>query len=337
MIIKKNEHLKEIPTSNLIVLCEVIEDYKSFCDDLEKLIKSNSNRNLVSKVYRIMQGNLSIISSKYKEFIEKHKNTIEIMKRYSCLSDLTVLSYDEKGNRRENLSEDYFYKYIQEHKQDIEKIKAVALKINSLGIDKISFDEELDFTLYEYKYDSSYKRDFSLLENMEVNPTYLNSPIRYKTNGSCYCLNLSVYGFGENVKLGEYGRNIELNSLIFDPNRLPNGITIESTINVIKKLLENKKSEHEDIRDSVYFSVNTSDLTSYFEHFKDVSGKINKIKDNPELVNLMSQIQNRLMQLQLFGENFENQIIDSYQDVTSETMETEKNLYLDIRSWTGTN
>ncbi len=333
VIEKRNKHCKKIQTNHLIVLCEVGENYKLFCDDLEELIKSKSNRNLVSKVYSVMQGKLFIGFNKYKEFVEKHKNTIEIMNKYSCLSDLTVLSYDEKGKRRENLAEDYFYQYIQEHNKDIQTIKALALKIKALGFNEINFGEKLDFTEVEYELDTSYGSDFAFLENMEVNPTYLNSPIKYRTNGSCYCLILSSNGYGSNKEISKYGRRIELNSLIFDPNKLPNEITTESTIGIIQELAEKKKAEHEDIQVSVDLSITTSDLTGYFERLKEVSERIDKIKDNLELKNLLNQMQNILTQLQLFGVNFENQIINSHAGITNETMEREKKLYLDRRYW----
>ncbi len=333
VIEKRNKHCKKIQTNHLIVLCEIGENYKSFCDDLEKLVKSISHRDLVSDLYRVMQGKLSISSNKYKEFIEKHKHTIEIMNKYSCLSNLTVLSYDEQGKRRENLAEDYFYQYIQEHNADIETIKALALKIKALGFNEINFGEKLDFTEIEYELDNSYGSDFAFLENMEVNPTYLSSPIKYRTNGSHYCLILSSSGYGSNKEISKYGRNIELNSLIFDPNKLPNEITTESTIGIIQALAEKKKVEHEDIQASVDLSITTSDLVGYFERLKEVSERIDKIKDNPELKNLLNQMQNTLAQLQLFGANFENQIIDSYAGITDETMRREKKLYLDRRYW----
>lgn len=138
-----------------------------------------------------MQGKFSIRSSKYKSFIEKHKHTIEIMKKYLCLSNLTVLSYDAKGNRRKNLPEDYFYQYIKNNKEDIEKIKEVALKLKKLGFNEIKYGENLDFTGIEYDLDIFYGNDFAFLENIKVNSTYLNNPIKYKTNGSCYCIYLS--------------------------------------------------------------------------------------------------------------------------------------------------
>ncbi len=329
LIEDRNIDCKKIQINHLIVLCEVGEDYK-FCHDLEKIIKSIGNRDLVSKVYQVMQGKLSIGSSKYKKFIEKHKHTIETMNKYSCLKKLTVLSYDVKGKRIENLAEDYFYQYIQEHKKDIETIKEVALKIKSLGFNEITFDEKLDFTKIEYELDTLYRFHFAFLENMEVNPTYLKSPIKYRTNGSCYCMILVTNG---NKEVSKYDRNIELNSLIFDSNRLPKELTIESTIGVISELSEKKKAEHDDICNSVNLSISISDLKKYFENLKVVIEDINEIKDKQKLVDLLSQMKNTLTQLQLFGMNFENQIIDSHEGITVETMKKEKKLYLKRRYW----
>lgn len=335
VIEKRNKSCKRIEANHLIVLCEVWEDYKSFCEDLENLIKSKRDKDLVKKVYHAIQGKSSFGFSKYKSFIEKHKRTIEIINMYSCLSNLTVLNYNTKGERRDNLDEDYFYQYISEHKADIDTIKAIALKIKDLGFDEITFGEKLDFTKIEYELDTSYRYEekFAFLENMEVNPTYLERPIKYKTNGSCYCLILSYDGLGDSKKISKNRREIELNSLIFDPNRLPNEITTESTIGIIQELAEKKKVEHEDIQDSVDLSITTSDLTNYFEHLKVVSERINKVKDNQELKNLIIQMQNILAQLQVFGVNFESQVINYHPSISAETMEREKKLYLDRRYW----
>ncbi len=330
---KRNEHCKKIKTNCLIALCEIGDDYKSFCDDLEELVKSKNNWDLVNKIYHTMQGNLSIGSNKYKDFMDKHKYTIDIMNKYSCLDNITVLSYDITGKRKENLAEDYFYQYIKEHNDDIETIKAVALKIKSLGFNEIYFGEKLDFTKSEYTLDTLYGSNFAYLENIEVNPTYLSSPIKYGTNDSCYCMNLETIGFGNNKEISKYCRNIKLNSLIFDPNRLPNEITVESTIDVIYKLAQKKKAEYDDLKHSIDLSISASDLNDYFERFKVVTERIDKIKDNQELVDLLSQMQNTLTQLQLFGANFENQIIASHTGITDETMKKEKKLYIDRRDW----
>ncbi len=239
---KANKDCKEIQTNHLIALCEIEEDYKSFCGDLEKLIQSKSNKNLVMKAYRMMSGKSFFIPKRYKNFMEKYKHTIEVVKKYSCLSNFTIFSYDAKGKRKTNLDEDYFYQYIEEHKEDIETIKAVLFKIKDLDFEKILFREKLDFSEFEYKLNTSCESKFFFLENMEVNPTHLENSIQYKTNSSCYCITLQFIDY-DNRKISKYARSIELNSLVFNPNRLPNEITTRATIEFIYKLAEKKKEE----------------------------------------------------------------------------------------------
>lgn len=328
---KWDEQCKSISINHLITLCEVGEDYKSFCDDLEILIKSKTNKDFVNEAYKVMQGKFSVCSSKYKSFIEKHKQTIEIMNKYFCLSNLTVLSYDTKGNRRKNLPEDYFYQYIQQNKENIEKIKEVALKLKGLGFNEIKYAENLDFTEVNYELDIFSGSDFAFLENIEVNSTYLNNPIKYRTNDSHYCMCLGSNGYGDRIEISKYGRKIYLNSLILDPNSIPDEITTESTIGIIKKLAYNKKTEYSDIRNSVDLSIATDDLKTQFEHLKQIFESIDKIKAKEELASILYQMQNIMMQLQSFGENFEKGIIDSNASITTQTLEQEKKLYLNRR------
>lgn len=104
---KENQQYPAVGTNHLITLCEVFEDYEAFYNDLEELIKPNKKKkklyeylsqkqeeqeeNLVRKVYDyIMQENTLINNEKYDAFIEKHKHTIEVMKKYCCLSNFML-------------------------------------------------------------------------------------------------------------------------------------------------------------------------------------------------------------------------------------------------------
>lgn len=328
---KWDEQCKNISTNHLMALCEIGEDYKTFCDELEMLIKSKTNIDFVVKVCKSMQGKFSIYSGKYKSFIEKHKDTIEIMNKYNCLRNLTVLSYDTKGNRRKNLPEDYFYEYIQNNRENLDIIKEVILNLKKLGFTEIEYGENLDFTETDYDLDLSYGSTFAFLENIEVNSTYLGNPIKYRSNGSHYCIYLETNGYGDKKEISKYNRKIYLNSLILDSNTLPNEITIDSTIGIIKRLADSQKSEFSDVRNSVDLSIATIDLKNQYEYLKQVINKIDKAKNNEELSRILEQMQSIMMQLQKFNKNFEEEIIDSNASITEQTLEQEKKLYLDRR------
>ena len=88
-----NNEVKEINTNHLIALCEIFDDYKEFYRDLEELIKSKTNKNLVRKVYDYITKKTSFFrNKKYDAFIAKHKNTIDIM-----------IEYFSYGNRIKNI------------------------------------------------------------------------------------------------------------------------------------------------------------------------------------------------------------------------------------------
>lgn len=320
-----NEKRIEISTNNLLVLCEIFEDYEAFYEDLEDLIKQKKKKDLIIKIYDYIQKNkFSFPNKKYDAFIKKHQHTIEIMNKYSCLSDFTVLSYNAKGEKKENLPEDYFYEYIKEHQEDFETIKNVILRIKNLGINKTIFGEHLDFTKTMFELNTPNSHDFVFLENIEVAPTYPNYSIKYKSNSSPYLMYLQLNFFmGYVYEISEHQRKIELNSLVFNPSLLPNEITVESTINVIKALAQ-KQEESKDIKDVVDVSIATDRLKSEFESLKKRYDTIDKVKDNRELKELLIEMQNIMAKLQTFEESFTQQIIDTYPDLSEDIIKKEK-------------
>lgn len=323
IIEKVHKHCKEIKINSLIALCE-INNYDSFCEELESLIASNKNEALIYKMFCIMQGKFIIGYKKYKEFVKKYQDTIEIMKKYHCLSDMTIFKYNPNGKLNKSSTEDYFFKFISYHKDDIDTIKNLALKIKSLGFDKIVYGENLDFTDIEYRFYTSYNDDFEYLENMEVIPAYNRNPIKYKTNGSCYRMTISADGCG---------REIELNSLIFDPNRLPNELTKESTIEAIIKLANEMKDEYQHIRDSVAMSISTDDLMTQYNNTKKIIERINGTKNKEELNQILHNILKEITELKLASLEFENETIASSEKIDEDRIETEKQLYLGRRNY----
>lgn len=330
---KKHKHCKKIETNSLIALCE-IKNYDTFCEELESLIASKKNKDLIYKMYNIMQGKFVLGNKKYKEFVRKYHDTIEIMKKYHCLSDMTILKYNPDGKPNKSSTEDYFYKFILEHKENIETIKSIAIKIKSLGFDKIIYGEKLNFTDIEYELEESYGSDFEYLENIEVIPTYTRNSIKYKTNNSCYCMTIGTTGYSNNQNISNYDRIIELNSLIFDPDRLPNEITVESTIGTIHKLAEARKRDYQIIRDVVDISISAEDLMIQYNRTKRIIESIESVKNKEELNQILNNILKEINELKLASLSFENETIDSSKTLDEEKIENEKSFYLVRREWT---
>lgn len=280
-----------------------------------------------------MQENIFINNEKYDAFIEKHKHTIEVMKKYCCLSNFMLWYFDSNGEMKNDffLLDDYILEYIEKHKEDINTMKQVVLKIKELGIEVITFGEYLDFTKQSYSLsipllNTSYDAEFDFLENMECTPTYpsSNNTTKYKTSSSHYLIHLTLY-HPKNRGIKSYNvRGIELNSLVFNPSLLPNEITVKSTINVIKALIEKSKEESKDIKDAIDVSIATDSLKSEFKSLKKRYDAIVKVKDNQELKELLIGMQNIMVKLQTFEESFTQQIIDTYPDLSEDIIKKEK-------------
>ncbi len=327
---EENSHA--IKVNHLVVLCEIKEDYQSFYEDLGNLVHSKNDKNLIEKLYRVMQGKAS--NNKYKPFLDKHKKTIDILKERSYLSDFTLFCYTAKGKRIKGLSEDYFYEYLKNHPKDIDTIKKVASKVSDLGFDTIYYSEDIDFKNEEYQVDS-FDNEFIFLENMEVLPAYLEDPIRYKTTGSCYGLRIGTNGYGTYKNINDTSRKIYLNTLVFDIDRLPDGITTDTTIGLIHHLATQKGAEYQAIKNSVNLAVASNDLAHSFEYFQKVTQKIEDVKSQQEIVEILNQMQGILSQLQTFNAAYENQVMQTYPNISKETMEKEKQLHLERRFLSG--
>lgn len=325
---EQNKSYKKIETNSLMALCEIGDDYFNFCDELESLIESKKNEYLIDTVYRIMQGHFTIGNGKIKQFVEKYQNIIEIMKKYRCLVNMTILKYDSNGKPKKNYSEEYFCQYISEHRNDVDLIKQVAFKLKSLGFDEIMLCENLEFTGSEYKYSTLYGRNVQFLENIEIIPAYYIDSIEYKTNGSCYRMTIPTTGYGIKKEVSSYGRKIELNSLVFDPSRLPNEITIDSIIGVIIQQANERKNEYQVIQYLVDMGISIDDLMEEFIRTYKVIEKIDGVNNMNDLKQILYNISREITKLKLASLKCEKETIDSSEKISKEKIENEKKLYL---------
>lgn len=330
IIEKEHKHCKKITTRKLIALCEM-ENYDIFCKELEELIKTKTNKDLIDKMYDIMQGKFRLKNKKYKDFVKKYDYIIEIMKKYNCLWDMTVGKYDAFGNAYKDSTEDFFCKFLIEHSDDIEKIKSIAIKINQLGFDEIIYGEKLDFTGIEYELEASYENEFEYLENIEVVPTYDNTTIKYKTTNSCYRMTIGTTGYGYTKRIKKYSKKIELNSLIFDVNRLPDEITIESTIGYINKLVELSKNDYQCVRDLVNINVSIEDLVNQYNYLKNIIENVENVKNKEEMKQVLYSILEEVEKLKSECLSFQKSIIVESDRIDESRVDEEKKLYLERR------
>jgi len=166
------------------------------------------------------------------------------------------------------------------------------------------------------------------LDNIEVIPTYNNSPIRYKTTDSCYCMRVGISDYGNDRELKDYDRRIELNSLIFDPNRLPNEITFESTAGVIKKIADDSKQESKVIKELVDVSVAIDDLVIQYNEIERIIESVENVDNREELQKILNNILEEIKRLKSTSSSFRQDAISDFENLSEEKIEEEKQKYL---------
>lgn len=315
---------KKISINNLLALAHILDDYEKF----NKKLKIFNIDNL-SNLFKVSKGEF-ILSPRTNKFYKENKNIIDIINKYSTFYDFITNIYI---SNRSSYDINYFYNYLICNKDKLDDIVKVVEKIKELGFKEIKFNEEEDFKKEEYKLNTSRVKsiiysivtDIHFLENMELIPEYENNIIKYKTNGSNYCM---VLPYRDDAK-GWASDEIILNNLLFDPNRLPNSLKKEDTIDKIIALKETKKEEMTSIRELVDLGVKIFDLEKEYANLKYTVERLENVKSKEELKKVLENIKLELEQLRQINKNE----VEGNPNVTEDQIEREKQLYIRSREF----
>lgn len=330
----ENEKIKEAYIDNLIALCHILDDYSEFNKNLSHLMTKEYNRDNINYLYKISNGKVIVGAKKVKQFYKKNKIIVDTINKYTDIWKFINYNYDIKGNLFEYSNLDFFYKYILSNRENLDKILLVLNKITKLGFDKLSFDENLDFTTDEYAVDTVFNSNIRVeyLDNMEIVPNYQSNVVKYKTTGSNYKINIKSSIMVVIGKISKYDMEIIINSLTFDENRLPETISKENTFDKIISLAKNKNEECSAIRDSIDLSMSLDSLSSNLDSTNNLLSKIDDIENKDELLKVLSEMQLNLDKLKKASTSYDNSLYDKY-SISKETLQKEKKLYLDREYW----
>lgn len=200
-----------------------------------------------------------------------------------------------------------------------------------MGFSEFEFNEDLDFTKEIYGAYPSFDRNFDItyVASVQVIPSYVNH-INYKTNASNYKMKLSLNGISHK-EISEYGRDIVLNSLLFDPNTLPAKLDKE---HIFDQLLDLKKEQEENssiIRNVVDLSISVSDLEYQFNNASSTINRLEGVKNKEQLVAVLSNIKEELEKLKTLSTKYESCISQEEPLLKPEVLKKEKTLYLKRR------
>ncbi len=229
-------YISNMYIDDLIALCHIIDEYDLMLDNF---IKVNYNRKFLNKLIKVTNGRFCFNSKQAKKFYKENKIILDLVKKYSNISRF-LYNCGENGKKFNQLSIDRFYQYMLKNSNNLNHIIELLEKIKQLGFQKIILDENVNFTDMEYKIDTIFNRNFYInyLDNIEVIPNYEIGTVKYKTRKSDYEIELVPNVYGE---ISFFKTQITVNNLLFDPNKLPQAITKETTFDEIVKLNEEKQ------------------------------------------------------------------------------------------------
>jgi len=322
---------KKTYINNMITLCYIIDEFEEFEKKLIPAISSKYNRNFIYQLWAISKGELKIGASQAKRFYQDNKSVIDKINKYSNVPMFINLNYDWYGKPNEDLC--FFYNYLVEHKEEIPQILVLLEKIKALGFSYLKFNERLDFTKEIYEAYPSFDRNYNItyVANAEVIPNYLNN-INYKSTNSNYKIELELIGI-ENKSISQFGTEIIVNSLLFNPDTLPEKVDKEHIFDDLLNKKEKQNNTNKIVRNTVNLSIAISDLEEQYIHTNEIIERLDNIANKEELLKALLIIKKELEKLKAL--NIENENTISIQEplVTPELLKREKRLYLERRDF----
>lgn len=306
---------EKVHVNSIIALCHILNDYEDF-----KNIAINLKIEDIYDLCSISLGDTVFGKMRMKKFYQENKVVIDIINTYCVLVDFIYKIREKKL--------DHIYEYLKNHQVEIDKVIKLITKIKNLGFEYILFDEELDFTKDIYKMYTVFNDNgpISYLENMEAIPNYQNNVVEYKTNDSNFRIDFLKFEYSE----------IILNSLLFDPNKLPEEINVDNMFAEIIVLKEKQKKNSIAIRNSVDLNVSISDLDSEFSKTWRVIESLEDFRDKEILREILKENRLALEKLKEISVKYDESIINNDElDLSEDQLKLERERYLERRREAG--
>lgn len=306
----------DISTIDLLALIDVIDNYEQFDRDLVYVLGTKNTIDTLSKIRMCSLGEKGIYPKKVKAFCEKHKDTLDKINAHVNVQSFIYHSYDfEKDSN--------IYKYLISHKDSIDTIREVVLKLKELGVDRIELNEEFDFSKSKY-YMYTYAGDntsIHYVDDIEAIPGYQTDKVYYSTDGSDFEIKFDV-GCGQ---ISKVFNSAKVRSLTFDKSKLPVCVSKQDIFEPIIEARDEKISDYNAIRTIIDMRQLESELRSKLDRLDKVMLNVDSLDD--ARINLY-EIRLLLVKIQAELEKYEKEVYGESTYITPEIIEAEEELYL---------
>lgn len=300
---------------DVITLCHIVDEFEEFTQNLAKFSKGMLGEYNLCQLYNYIMNVDAFVKRDTKAFYVDNYRVLDAIYKYSNISNFLLIYFDRK-NGRFSKEITQMYKYINNNKEDKDKILAVLNKLSELGFEHINFAENK-------KFDGIYEQDKSGLSHcyfldgdLEVIPSVEN--IKYKSKEANYKIRLDA--------IPEIGSEITLNNLIFDSSSLPECVKYENTIKRILNLKEEKKDSYDVLSDAVKLNYNIEKLAPILERIDEIIINIHNCEYKKFAKEQVDVAKHAILELQWMLANYECDIVEEGL-IKKEILEEEKTKY----------
>ena len=327
---KNEKKVGRMSIDDMIALYHIVDEFDEFNAKLNDNLKSKTDdepRYFINKLSMVSWGETVIGWKNAKTFYKQYKNIIDTINKYSRIDLFAQYNYLDSCNSC--ISD--FYNYLIKYKDRLKDILTILYKLKELEFEYVFFNETLDFTNKTYLlYDNTINNlNIYYLDNMEAIPNYRNDVVKYKTTNSNYKIILSFLPSRNDFV--EYSIGIQLNSFLFNIDRLPSEITKDIIIEEIKKLKKVKKDSCISITNSINLNISIEDMYMQFLKTCGVIDKLENFENKEELKQSLKEIKEALNKMHNISMQYDKSISMETNNITPEQLVKEKKMCLASR------
>jgi cell fate (sporulation/competence/biofilm development) regulator YlbF (YheA/YmcA/DUF963 family) len=319
----------KIYTNTFIGLCFIIDEYDEFRLDFKQLFMKIKNvHNIIISIDRLVNDTSSRVDKRVKPLYYKYQEQLHNINNHIRISDFLNDAFTYLGEPKGDIKE--FHELLQDNRDEAFKALNVLFKLEYLDIHQISYHQEYDFidTVYEMDKELNKNDKFFYVENLVTIPSYSDDKVKYITNDSIYEITLKPTSYPEGVR----GKIIKLQSLYFNPNRLPQRINRETTYEEILRKASTLESSNKAMKNSVDLSLSLSDIEKAYQELDKTFDSIEESSNKEELLEALKKIREGIDIVQVVSSKCDEAVLDSTSSMDQELLTHEKNVELAKRN-----
>lgn len=331
---EKNMLPRIIGTNNIIALCHIIDEYEEFERNLQTEIQHKYDCDFVDQLEQITHDEIAIGALQATKFYRQNKEIIDTINQYTTIASFINSNYSfptfSFPERQYDGKLQFFYQYILKNKENINQILAVLEKLKDLGFKFFAFAEELDFTKVSYYLPilTTVNNEFTYFANPEIIASYRNA-VEYKTSNSSYKMDLTIVG----KDISKYGTKITLNSLLFNPDTLPQKLDLENTYYHILKLKKEHQAITSTLNTAVSLETSILDLKTQLRSTTRIINNLNDVTNKEQFLVALQNIKQEIEKLKYLNSQYNEILLAQEPLLNPEILAKQKALYLRRREW----